>query len=268
MKLYRSISLNKNVCPPDFYAEMCQLYPGGALQLMFRLEAKAGEEENAQAVEHIAALCEQRGLDKIRGAYSYSLMPQYEKADMQAAPLLRLVGQRKMFKGIPPNQRRDGAGRIVLPATEAKATIKLASIFPTSWVVVSNATRRFLEGADLIGIKFEEVAIKGHSVHAACEPFWELRSTLALPKMANSVIYPEPAYGHTAYTIQDPYLEPHYRKSELEPLHLFDIAHTFERSHDGSQGLIVSQRFYQHCLKHKIPVEVRPVRIDSDCGSP
>jgi len=85
--------------------------------------------------------------------------------------------------------------------------------------------------------------------------------------MANSVIYPEPAYGHTAYTIQDPYVEPHYRQSELGTLGLFDIAQTFERSRTGSRLLIVSQRFYQHCLKHKIPLKVLPVRIDSDCGS-
>jgi len=29
-------------------------------------------------------------------------------------------------------------------------------------------------------------------------------------------------------------------------------------------ALIVSQRFYQHCLKHRIPLEVEPVRIDPD----
>jgi hypothetical protein len=267
MKLFRSISLNKNVCPPDFYAEIAQLYPGGNRSLSFHLEAQPDDEEGARLVQHIAALCKQRGLDKVRGAYSQLVMPHYDKTDLQTAPLLWLLGGRKMFKGINSGQR-DESGRIVLPATEAKPTIKIASIFPKPWIVVSSATRSVLESGDLIAIGFEHVAIHGHSIHAANEPFWELRSTLVLPKMSNSVIYPEPAWGHTAYTIQDPCVEPHYRQSELESVGLFDIARTFERCHDGSQELIVSQRFYQHCLKHKVPLRVKPVRLDSASGSP
>ena len=177
-----------------------------------------------------------------------------------------LVGARKMFKGINSNQR-DEAGRIVLTAREAKATIKIASIFPEPWIVVSSASRRLLETAGLIGIEFEEVAIKGHSIQLSCEPFWEVRSRLVLPKMANSVIYPESTH-HAPYSIQDPYVEPHYRQSELESVGLFDIARAFERSHNGSQELIISQRFYQHCLRHKIPIRVKPVRIDCDRDSP
>lgn len=268
MKLFRSISLNKNVCPPDFYADIAQLYPGGTRSpLTFHLEAQPDDEEAARTVEHIAALCKQSGLDKVRGAYSQLVMPCYEEADLQAAPLLRLVGQRKLFKGLNSN-KRDATGRIVLLATEAKASITIASIFPEPWIVVSSGARRLLETADLIGIEFEEVAVKGHSIYAAPEPFWELRSTITLTKMANSVIYPEPAYGHTAYTIQDPYVEPHYRETELASLGLFDIANTFERSRGGSRLLIVSQRFYRHCLTHKIPLRVKPVRVDPDSVSP
>jgi len=132
------------------------LNPEGAGSLSFHLEAQPDDEERAKSVELIAALCKQRGLDRIRGAYSHLVMPRYEEADLQAAPLLRLVSQRKMFKGINSNQR-DGVGRIVLPATEAKATIKIASIFPELWIVVSSATRRLLESAGLIGIGFEGV---------------------------------------------------------------------------------------------------------------
>jgi hypothetical protein len=92
-----------------------------------------------------------------------------------------------MFKGIDSNQR-DGRGRIVLPATEAKPTIKLASIFPTPWVVVSSAVRRILESGNLAGMKFDEVALRGHSIHADSEPFWELRSHVTLPRMVNSIV--------------------------------------------------------------------------------
>lgn len=258
-----------NICQPCLDAHTAKT-PGSLQEMLDQMEKEAGEEaqpddeERARAVEHIAALCKERGLDKIRGAYSRLVMPRYEKADLRAAPLLWLLGGSKMFKGINSNQR-DEAGRIVLPATEAKATIKIASIFPEPWIVVSMATRGLLESGGLVGLAFEEVAIRGHSIHTATEPFWELTSMLALPKMANSVIHAQ-EWGHAPYTIQDLCVEPHYRERELEPLGTFDIARTFERKHNGSQELIISQRFYQHCLKHKIPVRVKPVRIDSDCG--
>lgn len=41
-----------------------------------------------------------------------------------------------------------------------------------------------------------------------------------------------------------------------------DVALTMERFQAGLPILIISQRFYQHCLKHGIPPEVRPARID------
>jgi len=60
------------------------------------------------------------------------------------------------------------------------------------------------------------------------------------------------------------YGEPHYRPSELQSLGVFDIALTAELNCNGEQELIVTQRFYQFCLKQKIALEVEPVRIDPD----
>ena len=45
---------------------------------------------------------------------------------------------------------------------------------------------------------------------------------------------------------------------------VFDIALTAELNCNGEQELIVTQRFYQFCLKQKIALEVEPVRIDPD----
>ena len=261
MKLYSRIWINQQKFPPDLFAEISRLKPECKGPDFFHLEAKPGDDEDAKLVEQIVAMCKERGLDRVRGAYSHHVSPVYEPSDLEAAPLLRLSTQRKLFKGINSNQR-DERKRIVLPATEAKPTIKIASIFPEPWIVVSSATRRILESGGLIGMKFDEVAIKGHSIHVAPEPFWELRSDVILPKMLNSVINP-PEPGWSTYTINDPLAEPHYRQSEIQALGAFDIAQTWERSgRSESPDLIVSQRFYQYCLKHTIPLQVRPARID------
>ena len=261
MKVFRSVSVNSNVCPPDLYKEIVRLWPAGVRHSTFHVEAQPGDVENARLVDQIVTFCKQRGLDQVRGAYSLRVAPVYEATDFEGAPLLWLVAQKKMFKGINSNIR-DERGRIVLPATEARASIKIASVFPEPWIIVSSSTRRTLESAGLIGMGFEEVAIKGQSIHLAPEPFWEVRSTVTLPKMLNSVINP-PDLGLSQYTINDPYVEPHYGQSEIQALGAFDIAHTLERGgRSDSQELIVSQRFYQYCLKHKIPLQVRPVRID------
>lgn len=51
-----------------------------------------------------------------------------------------------------------------------------------------------------------------------------------------------------------------YRKSDIAVLGSFDIARTLEK-HRTPHPLVISQRFYQYCLKQKILLEVEPVRI-------
>src|SRR6185295_8851834 len=99
----------------------------------------------------------------------------------------------------------------------------------------------------------------------------ELRSSVTLPKMVNSIVDPNPAFDPPRHLIRGAgtYGEPHYAESALQEVGPFDIAHTFERLQAGEPFgagqpvLIISQRFYQHCLKHKIPLEVRPARVDA-----
>lgn len=265
MKFFRSVDLNRNLCPRDLYdvARRLSRKPEDPGSINLHVESRPGDEENAKLVEQIVAMCKERGLDKVRGACSYHVSPVYEQSDLDAAPLLQLATQRRTFKGINSNQR-DERGRIVLPAAEAKATIKIASIFPESWIVVSSATRRILESGGLIGMEFEDVAIKGHSIHLAPEPFWELRSTVTLPKMLNSLeVTTDPEFPR--YVINDPLVEPHYRESEIRALGAFDIAYTSENFRPGKPLFVVSERFYHHCVTHKIPLEVLPVRIDPAC---
>src|SRR2546422_377391 len=103
MKFYRRIWINERRFPPELFAAITQLKPECRGRDFFHLEAKPGDEENAELVERVVALCKERGLDT--GAYSYAILPHYDPSDLQAAPLLRLWTQKRMFKGINSNRR-------------------------------------------------------------------------------------------------------------------------------------------------------------------
>ncbi len=268
MKFSQRLTVTKNRCPLEIFDAIVRLKPesyrgGGS----FHLETQPGDETAARTVNEIVTLCEQSGLKKNShgtvGAYTHQVHFHYEPSDLQGAPLLHLWTQKRMFKGLNSDQR-DERGHVVLPATEAQPTVKIASIWPKPWIVVSDAVRQMLEAGGLAGLKFDGVSIEGHSIHAAPTPFWELRSSVTLPKMINSFPDTSVNFDHVRYLIHGSYGEPHYRESEIQPLGSFDIAHTFERLSGGEPGLIVSQRFYQLCLKNKILLESRPARIDPD----
>ena len=263
MRISCGITVNGTLCPSDLFESIVHLKPDGRRGQDFSLTAQPGDEQGAQLVERIAVMCKERGLDSIRGSYVHGVAVHYEPQDFAAAPLLWLMGQRRLFKHNDADIR-DEFGRVWLPASDAKPSVKIASIFCTPWIVVSDAVRRTLESGGLAGLRFDEVSIKGHSVHASPAPFWEMRSSVTLPKMVNSVPDTGADYDPPRFLVHDSHGEPHYRQGELQAVGAFDIAHTFERLKGGEPALIVSQRFYQHCLKQKIPLEVRPVRIDLD----
>lgn len=266
MKLFRSISVSQRRTPADLYESICSLYPTSRKSDFFFLEAKPGDEESGRLVERVLALCKEQGLKETRGetvgSYVYGLVRIYDAVDLKEAPLLLLLIQRKMFQDA---DQRDAAGRLWLPATKAKSSVKVGSIYPKPWIVVSDSVRRTLESGNLASLAFGEVCIKGKSIHGSREPFWELKSHLSLPKMVNSVPFrdsPVETYG-----IEDEpyrYGEPHYRRSELEKVGSFDIAQTFERLGMREHALVVSQRFYRYCLQNKIRLEAMPARIDPE----
>lgn len=264
MKSFQSIRVSQHRTPRDLYEAICKLKPEGRRVDFFFLEARPEDDAAAQLVERIVAMCKQSGLEQTRGevvgSYVYSADRRYEAADLASADFLLLVGGRTLLHGVA----RDESGLLVLPATKAKALLKLAAVFPTPWIIVSDDVRRIFDAERLVGAEFRGVTIRGQSIHAAETPFWELASSLTLPKMVNAVRYeksPFPCYG-----IDDwPYRrgEPHYCQDELSALGAFDIARTLEPLGHRDPRLIISQRFYQLCGKNRVPLEVWPVRIDA-----
>ena len=228
-------------------------------------------------IQHALEVLKRHGIPRRRTAnstsYGYTISRFYESNDLMDSELLLVSAQRQIQSLTDP--LRDEQGRLLLTASNAKPSLKVGCIFG-NWTIVSDGVRRSFEAGDFIGLRFQEVALKGKSVHASPEPFWELLSSITLPKMPHperfvhrGIIAPEPFQGDYSRVvlISDPPFakaEVHYRRSDLEAIGPFDIAGTFENYMEPHPALVVSQRFYQHCLKHKIPLEVEPVRIDPE----
>ncbi len=202
--------------------------------------------------------------------YGYYVDRSYEQKDLEAASFLLLLRQREIQR---LEHERDAQGRPLLVASKAKPSIKLGRIW-ANWIIVSDKVRKLMETQGFKGLEFGGVVLKGASVHASKEPFWELKSSITLPVMANrhrfinpGMSAPEPFQGDFSKMIfiDDPPFrtgEVHYRRSELASLVPIDVARTFENLMEPHPALIVSQRFYQFCVKNKIPLSVQPVRID------
>jgi hypothetical protein len=256
MKFFRSVTVTPEHCPQDLYAQIVRMRPEAQRGSIFHLEAKPGDEESTRLVEQIAALCERRGLGEVRGACSHLLLPRYDASDLRTAPLLWLRTQRKMFH----DTSRVENGRLCLPAGQTNANVKVGSIYPKPWIVVSDAVRHTLLDSGLPGPVFSKICLRGRSIHASDNPLWELRSSVLLPKMANSI--PTEDDLIPGYTIADNWGEPHYSERDLKRVGPIGLGRTFEALQAGEPWLVISQQLYQHCLKHNIRFEASPMRVD------
>jgi hypothetical protein len=263
MRYYRHFRVRELGFPPKLYQEICSLRPDARGKEDFVVECQPGDLTNEALIQRLISLCEQNALARTGtgeiGTYGYEIKRHYEPEDLEAAPLLMLVTQKRMFR---ERLTRDHDGRLKLPASQCETSIKIASGMFNNSYVASDSTRGVLERSQMAGLFFRETLLIGNSNRATSEPLWEMDTNIKLPKMVNSLLNPHSAAP--CYMIDErPYRdgEPHYLQRDVLPLGMFDIARTFEPL--GSEpGLIVSQRFYAHCLSSKIPLEVRPVRVD------
>jgi hypothetical protein len=266
MKYYHRFRVREAGFSPDLYQQICARKPECRSNEDFIIESQPGDEINSVVIQELVNFCEQNAVPpaKMYGefkAYDYDIVRHYEADDLKVAPLLILETQKRMFRD---RLKRDESGRLLLPAAQSGVSIKLASGMFNHVFVVSEATKNNLEAGGFTDLLFRETVQKGTSIRATTEPLWELETTVKLPKMVNSFLNPHspvPCHGIDERPYR--YGEPHYRQCDLSPLGEFNVARTFETLGSDS-GLIVSQRFYQHCLKNKIQLEVRPVRVDLD----
>ena len=262
MKYYRHFYVRELGFPPNLYEEICAMKPENRKKEDFMVESQPGDEVNARLIESLVDFCSKHSLKQTGngeiGTYGYDVVRHYESDDLKNAPFLMLETQKRMFRD---RLKRDESGRLMLPARQSGVSIKIASGMFNRLYVVSDSARKILVAGQLNGLFFRETVLKGNSIRATDEALWEIDSSIKLPKMVNSFLNPYSVVP--CYCIDErPYRygEPHYQRRDLAPLGEFDIARTFEPL--GSEpGMVVSQRFYQHCIKNKIPVQARPVRV-------
>lgn len=281
MRFYHEFSIHKCTLAPGTFEELCRVKPEGKTPIGFEHKFITENPDGDPLLRNLLEIVRQLGIPRrsVSNAthYGYSIMRHYDMADFRSAELLCLSYQRKLKRIDGPE--RDGEGRLVVWAGDNKPDLKFASTYPTKCIVVSDGVRQLLEESGLTGLQFKPVSLQGKSSKAVLSPPWELASLITLPKLANTPqlmhygqqpdFEPQPFqgdYSRPVFINDAPFFgaELHYRNSDLAALGAFDIAATFEHYMWPHPALVVSQRFYQQCLKQKIPLEVEPVRIDPD----
>jgi hypothetical protein len=204
------------------------------------------------------------------GSYGYEVVRNYNESDFATCELLFLGGSPMKHQ---VEHDRDAQGRLLLNS-EFMRELQLGNVWRR--IVVTKEVRRILESAHLIGLQFQEAVPRSKSPPEISDSFWELQSSIVLPKMAN--VHQMKYIGmrgapHTPFDgdysrmifLDDPpfrFGEIHYRRSDLTALGRFDIAQTFELYRQPHRELVISQQFYRVCLEHDIKLHLEPVRID------
>ena len=276
MKYFHELQIDEPTLPKSEFEELCRLKPDSKKPNGFRYKAfsigSGGDEFISQTLSLLKGYrvpC--RGQSNATH-YGYRITRCYDESDFLTSELLLLNYQRRLKTLDEP--QRDEAGRLLILASDAKPNLKFASTYPENRIVVSHGVRQLLKSEQLIGLKFHPMALKGKSSAAVPELPWELDSSITLPKIANTqqLSYygygPQPFQGDYSQLLlikDEPFCtgELHYHRSDLVAIGSFDIANTLEKIM-APHPLVISQRFYQFCLKHKISLEVEPVRIDPD----
>jgi len=271
MKYYHELSIDGPPLPKSDFEALCHLMPEAVGPSGLRYKLLTHDSNGDEFIQHALNLFNKHSIPRRITAdgscYGYTISRFYEEQDLLQCDLL-LLQPTQIQKFTDP--LRDEQGRLLLMASNAQDRFTIASIFG-GWTVVSDTVRCCLEAGGFIGLRFQEVAVKGEMLP---EPFWELSSSITLPKMPHperfvhrGVAAAEPFQGDYSRVVlisDSPFAkaEIHYRKSDLSLLGLFDVAGTFENYMEPHPALVISQRFYRHCLKHNISLRVTPVRID------
>ena len=268
MKFRHFISIDAGILPEAAFEAVCSLAPAGRTRRGFRLTVDSETPDGGEAVRQFVRICEGHGLARrnvsTTKSYGHTADRWYQDERLRAEMLV-LLRQKQIQPGAEPE--RDPQGHLSLPDCP---DWDVGSIFPNH-IVVSHRVRAALEGPGFLGLRFGKVVVQRETL-----PLWELQSSVALPKMANTHQFihpglrePEPFKGDYSRIVMldDPPFnrgEIHYRRRDLAGAGHFDVANTFENYMEPHPALVISQRLYQHCLKNGIAFEADPVRIDQE----
>ncbi len=280
MKYYKCLIVRREGLNAAALSDLLRIWPsladGGGFRHESSLECPPGDEETAELVEDLLQVLARHGIRESPGwapaTYHYHVNRHYEDEDLAAAEYLLI---RAHPREIQHEHERDTLGRPLLIASKAKSSLKIGCIWPND-IIVSNQVRGWLEEASFAGLRLGEVVLKGKSIYAAQEPFWELTSSIVLPRMPNPERFfhvggasPEAFagdYSRVVVKFDPPFrnAEVHYRRRDLAKAGTFDIARTFEKYLHPHGCLVVSRRFFSFFREHKLPLNVEPVRVEGD----
>jgi hypothetical protein len=201
---------------------------------------------------------------------------EYNKKDLAEAQYLSPYFPRTF--GLDEGRNSDGWMRKKSEGINPKAQIG------GSWggaVFISIDLKSVVEDEDFIGATILPIELIGMPLKSVEGKFRELSSTIILPRMAPIMSFFSAVRGETREEVdrdhdgpsilregrEDPgiiYELPalHYRRADIVGMEAFDIGLTYERFGMDKPHTVFSQRFYQFCLKHKLPISWIPVYID------
>lgn len=188
MTYRHDLRVELNSLSTDAYEELCRLAPSARTPYGFYLQFDTDSADGGTIVRQIAALCALHGLIRrmvpCRGAYGYCVERRYGD-DLLSAELLYLPAHVICRTGVKD-------GRFVShydPAYTITAALGFEALY-----AVREDVRQALEGAGFVGLEFGDVPLKGDRANADRQRFFELKSTIVMPRMSNThqFLHPHP----------------------------------------------------------------------------
>jgi hypothetical protein len=187
----------------------------------------------------------------------------YDNTDIESAELLEPIPQIVIWKTV--NRRPDGV--LAIRASELRTRFAIASAAPDG-MMVADETRAAMVADGLVGPSFKPLAVEGSKAEKYQGRIWELASDRLMPPLSPTCRFVNskgiPCSGPKEGGLRDeaPYTPPefHYLRTAITRLSDFDLA----RTEEIKTCFIASKRFYQFCVKHRIPMKWRPVRVDDE----
>lgn len=212
--------------------------------------------------------------DQLESHYCIRYDRNYEKADLDAAPFLRIKISRDSSQLAQASHQKEDESYAVQFDGKQKKACQFGSLYPHACYGVAAALKVHLESAGLTGLGFEPIEII--PPEKAVKPLWKIKSTIRLPRCALPWVHLNGLpfsgdYSQWSYVDDGGYFpeEFSYFKSDLKLCGEFDVAETMERISAGGRfrhrEIIVSQRFRQAIeafpQKSGLGMDFVPVRI-------
>src|ERR1035438_7665734 len=154
MKYRHFLRVDEAMLPSSAFAAICAIAPEGCKHYGFHLQIDSESPDGGEIVKQIVVICSTNGLKRRRvigaNCFGHSADRWYGDEVRQNAELLLLTRQ-DQIQGLT-RPERDEQGRLLLVASNAKASKKIGRIFP-NWIIVSDKVRRLLESERFVDRK-------------------------------------------------------------------------------------------------------------------